>query len=222
MRAHRSKGEYWDRLWEGKDHGLLWKHVAAASLVDVEPVLDVGCGRGVMLELLRSEGKERSFGCDISWTSAQLLSERGLKVVCCDADGLLPFRDGSFGTVTLVDVLEHFFDPAQILLEACRVAEQVVIVVPNFNSVAARYRVLFGRVPENNTSRKRHAYWFNQQTLEKLLVSLNLPVIDRLYQPFKSGDFLLSAPFNLLARVRPQLFSLSFAVKIEARGAKAM
>jgi methionine biosynthesis protein MetW len=213
-----SKGEYWDRLWKGKDHGLLWKHIAAASLVEAEPVLDIGCGRGVMLDLLRSEGKGIAVGCDISWTSAQLLSDGGLTVVCGDAEGLLPFRDASFGTATLVDVLEHFFDPARILVEACRVAGEVVIVVPNFSSAAARYRVLFGQVPENNTSRKRHVFWFNYRTLEKLLASLKLPVLGRFYQPFKSGDRFLSGPFNVLARARPQLFSLSFAVKVEARG----
>ena len=41
----------------------------------------------------------------------------------------LPFKDNEFNTAVLGDILEHVFDPTQVLREAGRVAEQVVATV---------------------------------------------------------------------------------------------
>ena len=156
---------YWNRFWEGPEIGLQWKHNVAAELVASEPVVDIGCGSGLLLELLRQRGFRSLLGCDISSSSSKLLKEKELDTLLCDANRPLPFVSDSFATATLVDVLEHSFDPERVLAEAARVAREVVVVVPNFNSVVARVQVAMGRVPENNTPRKRHVYWFNYETL---------------------------------------------------------
>ena len=60
---------YWNRFWEGPEIGLQWKHKVAAELVASEPVVDIGCGSGLLLELLRQRGFRSLLGCDISSSS---------------------------------------------------------------------------------------------------------------------------------------------------------
>ncbi len=108
--------DYWDALWwQGPDLGIQWKHRAAAALVEHQPVLDIGCGTGHFLDALRQRGLEKLVGCDLALSSAKSLSARGLPALCCDAERPLPFPDGQFATVALIDVLEHTFEPERIL-----------------------------------------------------------------------------------------------------------
>lgn len=206
--------EAWNRFWEEPDAGLQWKHGAAAELVENEPVLDVGCGSGLLLELLRDKGLRFLVGCDVASSSVRRVRDKGLDVIRCDAEKALPFRSGSFATATLVDVLEHTWKPADLLAEAARVAREVVVVVPNFNSLVARSQVVLGRVPENNTPRKRHAYWFNLDVLASTAAAAGLELATTRLHTFRHRDSLLGPPFRLLGRMRPQLFALAFAVRL--------
>ena len=49
----------------------------------------------------------------------------------CDAKDLGQYGDGQFGVAFLSHVLEHVDDPVQVLREARRVADNVVVVIPN-------------------------------------------------------------------------------------------
>lgn len=217
-RLESARPDHWDRFWTQPELGIQWKHRAAARLVELEPVLDIGSGSGIFLELLAKRGLRKLFACDRSIVSAGLAARRGFSAVCCDAEATLPFPSAAFGTVTMVDLLEHSFEPARILREARRVARDVVVVVPNFNSIWARFQVLLGRVPENNSPRKRHVYWFNYDALRELLSSVGLRVVSQDFHQFKNDHLILSRPLSALARLRPQLFSLAFAIKARANG----
>lgn len=93
-------------------------------------VVDVGCGRGTMLDdpALRAR---RCIGVDghiwLEWakSTSQLF-------VCADADAL-PFRDGSFDLVGSFDVLEHLDDDAAGVAEQRRILRddgRMVTAVP--------------------------------------------------------------------------------------------
>lgn len=72
-----------------------------------EPILDIGCGRGEFLELMREAGKQ-AYGIELNEYESNKLRERGLKVVSEDAikhlDGL---ADQSVGGVFCAQVVEH-------------------------------------------------------------------------------------------------------------------
>lgn len=210
--------DYWEGFWAGGDAGLQWKHRAASELVTADPVVDIGCGSGLLLELLRGRGFSSVLGCDIARTSARLLKEKGLSALLCDVSRPLPFASRSFATATLVDVLEHTFHPESVLAEAARVAREVVVVVPNFNSVVARIQVAAGRVPENNTPRKRHVYWFNYEAFERVVAGAGLEVAAMRHHPFKYDHPALAAPFRWLGGWWPNLFSLAFAARLRRPG----
>lgn len=86
-------------------------------------VLDVGCNSGEFMRLLQSKKQCDVTGADISEEMVALCRQKGLNVVRCDADKL-PFPDGTFDVVTLMEVLEHFHEPVPYLKEIRRVLKK--------------------------------------------------------------------------------------------------
>jgi ubiquinone/menaquinone biosynthesis C-methylase UbiE len=101
--------------------------------------LDIGCGRGVGVLSLASEFS-RVVGIDVSLLNLimarKLLDERGIanfSLTCACAEAL-PFRDGLFGFVTALDVIEHVSEQKPMLAEMYRVLKQggaCVLTSPN-------------------------------------------------------------------------------------------
>ncbi len=82
---------------------------------EIMPLLDIGCGRGEWLELLREEGF-RARGVDASGAMVDLCRQQALDV--CLGDALAHLRglpDASLGGVTGFHIIEHL--PLEILIE---------------------------------------------------------------------------------------------------------
>lgn len=71
-------------------------------------VLDVGCGRGELLELFGEAGIDAR-GIDANERMVSVCTERGLRAEHAEAVGYLRSRpDGSLGGLTAIQVVEHF------------------------------------------------------------------------------------------------------------------
>lgn len=80
----------------------------AELLAKSTDVLDVGCGRGELLDLLRERGI-RAQGIDSNAAMVELCRARGLRVQQSDALGFLRAQvDDRFGGLVAVQVIEHF------------------------------------------------------------------------------------------------------------------
>src|SRR5207245_9358079 len=84
---------------------------AYASLADrfhnCAPVVDIGCGRGEMLELLAGRGIE-AYGIEIDEALVEVVRELGYTVHLADAIAHLEsLIDGSLGGIFLGQVIEH-------------------------------------------------------------------------------------------------------------------
>jgi 2-polyprenyl-3-methyl-5-hydroxy-6-metoxy-1,4-benzoquinol methylase len=106
-------------------------------------LLDVGCGSGTLLGLLRQRGF-RPVGVDFSPKAAEIAArENGVRVLVGSlADAAFP--DGSFDIVTLFHVMEHVTNPRGVLAEVSRILKRdgcVILQVPNIDSWQFR---LFG------------------------------------------------------------------------------
>jgi O-antigen chain-terminating methyltransferase len=78
------------------------------------PVMDIGCGRGEFLELLRDSGVEAS-GVELDPELAKAASETGLDVLHGDGLNVLANApDESLGGISLIQVVEHL-TPQQVL-----------------------------------------------------------------------------------------------------------
>jgi SAM-dependent methyltransferase len=78
----------------------------------VEPILDLGCGAGHLLDLLLKRGY-RSLGADVNKKAITMITDRfgthplfsGGRIL--DNGAPLPFEKGTVGTVFLLETLEH-------------------------------------------------------------------------------------------------------------------
>lgn len=209
-----STPELENKRWNGGPQRLEFRHTAARELVTSGPVLDVGSGDGLFLELLKDKSISGE-GVDFSSAGQSHSRARGIQVTQCDLTReALPFADKSFTTVTALDVLEHVYEPGTLLTEVARVASRDVIVsVPNFSSLPARLQVLCGDVPENNRPHKLHVYWFTWTGLISLASGAGLRVDTLKVNAPLESRFLLGPLMKKLAHLWPSVFALSFVVR---------
>lgn len=120
----------------------------ADRLLGCAPVLDVGCGRGELLELLEGLGMEAR-GVDTDPDLVKAAIERGLDVKEDDAlrylDGL---DDHSLGAIVLIQVIEHLsaqeiVDFVALAAEKVRPGGRVFVEAPNPQSLYVFAHALF-------------------------------------------------------------------------------
>lgn len=95
-----------------------------ALLAEHGPVLDVGCGRGELLEVLRDAGIEAR-GVDLDAGMAARAAERGLDVVVGDGVAYVEgLEAGSLGAIVSMQVIEHL--PREPLLRLFAAARRAL------------------------------------------------------------------------------------------------
>jgi 2-polyprenyl-3-methyl-5-hydroxy-6-metoxy-1,4-benzoquinol methylase len=99
-------------------------------------LLDVGCGSGTLLSLLKDQGF-RVRGVDFSAEASTIAKhENGVDVEVGSLEEV-DFPDRSFDVVTLFHVMEHVTNPRQVLREVSRILRPegvVILQVPNIES----------------------------------------------------------------------------------------
>lgn len=139
----------------------------------VEPqakVLDLGCGSGDLLALLRQQKSVRGQGIEVSEDEIFHCVEKGLSVFHMDFDmGLSSYPDQSFDYVILNQSLQETLHVERVLLEALRVGKKVIVGFPNFANFRARFQLFFtGRTPVTNALPH---LWYNTPNLHFLSIS---------------------------------------------------
>jgi methionine biosynthesis protein MetW len=129
-------------------------------------LLDIGCGSGARLKLLRELGW-RAEGIEIDPAAVKRCHEQGLPVRQGSLDEQR-FPASTFDAVTMNHVIEHVAEPAPLLEEIRRVlvpAGKLVITTPNVGSWGHR-RFKRGWVALDPP---RHLRLFNRPTLRQLV-----------------------------------------------------
>lgn len=120
----------------------------------IEPgarVLDLGCGRGVLLEFLAQTRKARAFGVDLDFNKITACVRRGLAAYQGDMLGYMrALPEGHFDHVICSRTLEEVPDPAAVISDALRVGRHVTVGFANYGYWKNRYASLLrGRKPQN-------------------------------------------------------------------------
>jgi SAM-dependent methyltransferase len=140
-------------------------------------ILDVGCGDGFHLGLLREFGKPswQLVGVDVDPRASTAAAEHGLLVHCGSVEQIdLPER--TYHLILMIMTIEHLPNPAHTLRQVAKLLApggRVIIVTDNVNSWDRR---LFGGRHWGGYHFPRHTYLFNKQTLRALANGADLEV----------------------------------------------
>ncbi len=115
-------------------------------------VLDLGCGRGVLLESLVQQKEVFAVGVDLEFEKISACVRRGITAHQGDMmEFMRAFPDGHFDRVICSRTLEEVADPAAVIAEALRVASAVTVGFVNHAYWKNRLDALWhGRKPRND------------------------------------------------------------------------
>ncbi len=102
--------------------------------LNIDSILDVGCGEGFTLERLRKEKIGESYeGLEYDDTAVALAKKMNPKVIIKKGDIYkLPYKDNYFDLVVCTEVLEHLDNPRKAYKELIRVSKKYILLsVPN-------------------------------------------------------------------------------------------
>ena len=113
-------------------------------------VLDVGCGEGTLLELLRREKGVDGRGIEIGAASVSHCLAKGLSVMQGDAEhDLEEFPAASFDYAILSHALQAMREPKKVLADLMRLSDRAIVSFPNFGHWRVRWSLMTrGRMPE--------------------------------------------------------------------------
>ena len=138
--------------------------VIAELLPNNTRVLDVGCGDGSLMNLLKVNKNIEVRGLELDQDNVQKCIMKGLPVIQGNAETELhQFPNQSFDFVVLSQTLQAFYDPEKVLKELLRIGKSVIVSIPNFGYWKVRINLLiFGEMPVTKTLPNT---WYNTPNL---------------------------------------------------------
>ncbi|MBU8913272.1 MAG: methionine biosynthesis protein MetW [Spirochaetales bacterium] len=129
----------------------------------VEPgssVLDLGCGNGELLQLLRDTRDAAVRGVEIEESMIRECLAKGISVFQGNLDeGLKEYGSGSYDYVILNETLQVVHEPVQIIREMVRVGRTAIVNFPNFGTLLNRLQLsIGGRMP---VTKDLPLQWYN-------------------------------------------------------------
>lgn len=173
-----SRLEEWYRRFVLRDHVHFVERALAKSKARGF-VLDVGCGGGLFLRLLKDRGWE-VVGLEYSLAAAAAAwSYHGVPTVCASL-ARPPFPRESCAAITMFHVLEHLYDPPCYLRAAHELLHpdgRLIVQVPN----AASWQFLLFGEHWTGLDIPRHMYDFRDRDVEILLDRCGFQVVRTKY-----------------------------------------
>jgi 2-polyprenyl-3-methyl-5-hydroxy-6-metoxy-1,4-benzoquinol methylase len=139
-----------------------------------EPVLDVGCASGPLLEVLRERGHKDVLGLDVDPSRVAAATAKGLPARVGDVEAHLDLQAGHYRTIFAVDVVEHLRRPLDALEQIAGLLHPTGRLVITTGNAGSPFRFL-PRVDEPFRD-PDHIVYFTGWTLRKLLERAGLLV----------------------------------------------
>lgn len=128
-------------------------------------ILDVGCGTGSFLEIMKNAGWE-AVGLEPNLEARELTIAKNIE--CYESNYLFNLPDKQFDVITLWHVLEHVHDLYNYIIQFKRLLKEnglLLIAVPNYTSSDASHYDAFWAAYDV----PRHLYHFSPKSMNVLL-----------------------------------------------------
>ena len=148
-------------------------------------VLDVGCGDGFWMEVLRDLGFSDLLGVDLSYPLLARAKSKGLRVAQYSVSRM-SFRR-KFDVILMCDVLEHLPDITGALNNVRDVLKEagiLYLIIPVYDSLSSRFRRFAHRrskIDEAQDHDETHLHAFSKRDVISLLNSHHLQVEKSVY-----------------------------------------
>lgn len=137
--------------------------LVADQVLSQSRVLDLGCGTGSLLSYLQTERRCSVTGVEIDPEKVLGAIRRGVPVIEWDVEDVTEtFADKSYDVAVLSRTLQSMLDPELVLKEMARIADRLIVSMPNFGYYPNRLRLLAGRMPR---SPELPYAWYNSPNL---------------------------------------------------------
>jgi methionine biosynthesis protein MetW len=111
-------------------------------------VLDLGCGSGELLALLRDQRGCTGYGVELDDAMVLACVKKGVNVIQRNLEeGLSLFEDHTFDVVLQLDTLHNLRNTEAMLQETARVGRLGIVSFPNFAHWPHRWAVVKGHMP---------------------------------------------------------------------------
>lgn len=132
-------------------------------------VLDIGCGEGDLMDVLRGDKGVDVRGMEIDPELVEKCVSRGLSVVQGDADrDLADYPDGAFDVAILSQTLQTAARPDYMLDQLLRIGRTAFVSFPNFAYWKMRFDLMrHGRMP---VTRHLPVSWYETKNIHHVTV----------------------------------------------------
>lgn len=123
--------------------------VIAANVPPGSRILDVGCGDGTLMAVLRDARDVDARGIELDADNVAIAVARGLSVIQGDAErDLIDYPDQSFDYAILSQTLQTTMRPDMVIDQLLRIGRRAVVSFPNFAHWRVRWSLMWGgRMP---------------------------------------------------------------------------
>jgi 2-polyprenyl-3-methyl-5-hydroxy-6-metoxy-1,4-benzoquinol methylase len=160
-----------------------------SEIIDLAPdfsysVLDIGCGTGATLNLLKKTGRcSLTTGLEISKSATEIAAALVDHVFCVDVEqGGVPDSLGRFDLILMLDVLEHLKDPwsflQSIVANHLKPDGKIIVSLPNAQHLSLVVPLLLGRFEYTNSGimDRTHLRFFTLATATSLIKGAGLRI----------------------------------------------
>ncbi len=222
MQTVEKKKIYFDNYWKQQpesrvDPRSLQRAKAVDRLLQKRSgcLLDVGCGRGLILDYFAGRGYDVT-GVDISPEAVEMVRQNGHKVQVLDLEQ--EEISEKYDVILCLEVLQQLHDPVAVLgklVSALHENGELVVSMPNEFHIISRLKLLFGRSHLGDFSHSHIRLFFPSRD-KKLFENANLKIINKLYVPIAPPKWkTISMIFRPLAQMCPSLLAISSIYTLE-------